>query len=200
MSRISGSTQEGVSVALSSKFTIPGVRLKPAAQRAGRLHAQHQAGMLTRWYAGLHGPQRQHSPGRAGARVRATSAPFQGLPAELACRDEQPNWRRKLRKAVLVQVVQGEPAVWYLLREGRHHYLDINCMYSPVSFSILLQLDATEVTEYEALGRIFLDFLASEVSFRPIRYWSRDLTGTLAERAREAVTNWKGAQQGGPPA
>ena len=72
-------------------------------------------------------------------------------------------------------------------------------MQSAVSFSILMQLDDAEATEYTELGRVFLDYLAAKVSFRPTRYWSRNLTGPLAEEAREAVTNWQRAQQGRPP-
>jgi hypothetical protein len=100
------------------------------------------------------------------------------------------------RKAELVEVIQYETAAWYLLREGGHYYLDVNCMRPVVSFSILLQLNDDEEPEYNALGRIFLEFLAAEIRFRPSRYWSRHLTGPLAERAREAVTNWQRAQQG----
>jgi hypothetical protein len=95
-----------------------------------------------------------------------------------------------------VEVIHCEPADWYLLREGGHYYLDVNCSQPVVSFSILLQLNDDEEPEYNALGRVFLEFLAAEVRFRPTRYWSRHLIGPLAERAREAVTNWQRVQPG----
>jgi hypothetical protein len=98
-----------------------------------------------------------------------------------------------------VEVVHCEPAFWYLFREGGHLYFDINCTQSAVSFSILMQLDDDEAAEYNELGRVFLEYLAAKVSFRPIPYWSRNLTGSLAEETREAVTSWQRAQEGRPP-
>jgi hypothetical protein len=95
----------------------------------------------------------------------------------------------------LVEVVQHEPASWYLLREDGHHYFDINCSQSASSFSILLQFNEDEESEYHALGRIFLDYLAAKVSYWSSRYWSRNLIGVLAEGAHEAEANWQRAHQ-----
>jgi len=95
----------------------------------------------------------------------------------------------------LVEVIQYEPASWYLLREGGNHYLDINCTQSAVSFSILLQFNDEEESRYNAQGRMFLEYLASEVSYQPSRYWSRNLIGPLAEGAGEAVANWQRARR-----
>jgi hypothetical protein len=98
-----------------------------------------------------------------------------------------------------VEVIASESASWYLLRKDGQHYLDVNCMASFASFSILLRLDAAEEEEYRALGRAFLQYFAAKVSYWSSRYAARDVTGPLATEAHEAAMNWQRAHQSGSP-
>jgi len=63
-------------------------------------------------------------------------------------------------------------------------------MQSFVSFSVLLQLDDEEESEYIGLGRTFIDYLAAKVAYWPERYRSRNIKGALADEMHEAVMTW----------
>lgn len=98
-----------------------------------------------------------------------------------------------------MEVILSEPASWYLLRAGEHHYFDVNCTEPLVSFSILLKFDDDEEAEYHALGRTFLQYFAAKVNYWSSRYWSRNITGALAEDAHQAAMSWQRAHEAGPP-
>lgn len=91
----------------------------------------------------------------------------------------------------IVEVVDHQPGGWFLLAEGRQHYLDINCALPLVSVDILLQLNADEEEELRVLGRIFTDYLAAKVSAWPHRYQPRDQSKTRAPDVTAAVDRWR---------
>jgi hypothetical protein len=90
-----------------------------------------------------------------------------------------------------VDVVECRPGSWYLLTEGGHHYLDVQCGLPLVDISMLVRLDEGEESEFSALGRTFLDYLAAKVSYWSGRYRSRAIEGELADEARTAIVRWQ---------
>ena len=82
---------------------------------------------------------------------------------------------------------------WCLLREGEHHYLDVNCHLPMVDVSILLRLEPDEEVELHALGNVFTDYLAAKVAYWTDRYWSRNLTGEISSRVTAAIVQWRAA-------
>jgi hypothetical protein len=98
-----------------------------------------------------------------------------------------------------MEVVDHEPAGWYLLTEGADHYFDVNCSHSAVGFSILLRFDDDERARYHAQGRAFLERFAEEVNYYSGRYRSRDVTGALAHEAGRAIATWQRERAVRPP-
>ncbi|MFF5289213.1 hypothetical protein [Paractinoplanes globisporus] len=80
---------------------------------------------------------------------------------------------------------------WFLLREGNHHYLAVNCHLPLVDISLLIRLEPDEETELHALGRTFADYLAAKVAYWPDRYRPRDLDRELGAEVDAAVARWR---------
>ncbi len=91
-----------------------------------------------------------------------------------------------------MDVIDDQPGGWFLLRDGAHHYLDVNVHLPLVDTSILLQLDDVEEAEL-ILGRPFVDYLAAKVNFWSDRYQSRNVTGPRADEAHQAIMRWIGS-------
>jgi hypothetical protein len=91
----------------------------------------------------------------------------------------------------VVEVLEYQSGGWFLLSEGDHHYLDVNCRLPLVDTSILLRLDEDEEAELRALGRTFVEYLAAKVSYWPDRYQERAMGGELAAEVNAAVARWR---------
>lgn len=95
-----------------------------------------------------------------------------------------------------MDVIDHQPGGWFLLRDGAHHYLDVNVHQPMVGTSILLQLDADEETEL-ILGRPFVEYLAARINYWSGQYQARNVTGPVAEEADRAIRRWLGSGRTG---
>jgi hypothetical protein len=90
-----------------------------------------------------------------------------------------------------MEVVLHEPSSWYLLKKGDTYYIDVNCEASFVGFSLMVQLDPDEYTEYHALGRAFLQYFAAKINYWSDHYKERNVTGPLQQESTEAIKEWQ---------
>ena len=93
-----------------------------------------------------------------------------------------------------LEVVDHCPAAWFLLRGDNGEdgvYLDVACDQGAVGFSLLIRLTAEESEEHRALGRVFVDYLATKVACWPSRYRDRDLTPALGPEVSAAVARFR---------
>ena len=88
-----------------------------------------------------------------------------------------------------MEVTDHQPGGWYLLRDGAHHYLDVNVHLPLVDTSILIQLNEEEETE-SILGRVYIDYLAARVNYWSSQYQARNITGPVAKEAHQAIMRW----------
>jgi hypothetical protein len=96
-----------------------------------------------------------------------------------------------------VEVVEHQPGGWFLLTDGDHHYLDVNCSLPLVDTTILLRLDEDEDAELRALGRPFVESFAAKVNHWSGRYRERHVGGDTGERAADALTRYLRAERPG---
>ena len=80
---------------------------------------------------------------------------------------------------------------WFLLREGDHHYLTVNCHLPLVDVSITLRLDPEEEVELHALGHVYTDYLASKIAYWTDRYWVRNLNGDISAEVTATIVKWR---------
>lgn len=93
-----------------------------------------------------------------------------------------------------VDVIDHQPAGWFLLRDGDDLFLDVNCTHGAVGYSWLIMLDGPERRAYQDDGRIVLHRLAraiqdSDPGGRGTTsvYRDRDLTGERGQEVLHAV-------------
>lgn len=93
-----------------------------------------------------------------------------------------------------VEVLEYGPQAWYLLREGRHLYLDVNCSHSFVGYNFTMQLNSDEAAKYRRRGRVYVDELAQAIQYSApgvsgncSRYKDRLVAPQAAARVNEAI-------------
>ena len=97
-----------------------------------------------------------------------------------------------------MEVVDHEPGLWFLLREGRALFLDANCNHSFIGYTFLIELAPNEVRAYRERGRDYLTRLAEGIhDSAPILvasdspYKGRDLSRPLGARVSAAIGAWR---------
>lgn len=96
-----------------------------------------------------------------------------------------------------MEVIDRDPAAWFLLRDGEDLLLDVNCSGGAVGYSWLVRLDAAERSAYHEEGRRAIDRLASAISdSAPAArsgaspYADRDLSRSLGQDVVAAIRRW----------
>jgi hypothetical protein len=98
-----------------------------------------------------------------------------------------------------MHVIDHEPHFWFLFEQEDALLLDINCNHGPVGYSVMIQLNAEETSEYSLKGHAFLNVLAQAVqdSGPGGGYQLRDLSAALARESLVAVNAWRAARNEG---
>lgn len=75
-----------------------------------------------------------------------------------------------------MKIIEFERKGWFFLREENNFYIDVNCSHSFVGFGMLIKLDNPEITEYQNIGRIYLNCLANDIqNFALSKYKERNI-------------------------
>jgi len=90
-----------------------------------------------------------------------------------------------------VEVVDYVERGWFLLREGEHHYLTVNCHLPLADVSITLRLSPEEEAELHALGHVFAAYFAAKIAYWTDRYWPRNLNGAISTQITDAIVTWR---------
>ncbi|RYG63805.1 hypothetical protein EON80_20475 [bacterium] len=93
-----------------------------------------------------------------------------------------------------MKVADYGPQAWFLLKDESRYYLSVRCQKSFVEFELLVQLNAAEYSEYHALGHVYIDYLASRISYWADEYTSRDLSKQLSDQVHQTIMAWKATQ------
>lgn len=105
-----------------------------------------------------------------------------------------------------VDVVDHEPAGWFLLRDGDDLLLDVNCTHGAMGYSWLIRLDPSERRAYRHEGRTALVLLAQAIQDSApaahgtvSAYRDRDVTDARGQDVLDAVDRWRDATGGATP-
>jgi len=96
-----------------------------------------------------------------------------------------------------MQVIDSQPAAWFLFEDGADLFLDVNCDHSAVGYSVLIKLMPEEVAEYRTVGRSSISRLAARVQDSGPRgdYQKRDVSSTYGDASMAAVLAWRASTQ-----
>jgi hypothetical protein len=96
-----------------------------------------------------------------------------------------------------MQVIDSEPAAWFLFEDGADLFLDVNCSHSAAGYSVLIRLLPEEVADYRAAGRSSISRLADRVQDSgPFgSFQQRDVSSVHGDASMEAVRAWRASTQ-----
>ncbi|HVG46292.1 MAG TPA: hypothetical protein VM890_16230 [Longimicrobium sp.] len=96
-----------------------------------------------------------------------------------------------------MQVIDSEPAAWFLFEDGADLFLDVNCNHSAAGYSVLIKLLPEEVADYWTAGRSSISRLADRVQDSGPHggYQKRDVSSTYGDASMEAVRAWRASTQ-----
>lgn len=97
-----------------------------------------------------------------------------------------------------MKMLMNGPQLWFFLQDGNDYLLTVRCQSGFAEFETLIQLSPEEYREYHALGRVYIEYLASRVSYFARDYQERNLTVKLGAQVHETIMKWKAANPDAP--
>jgi len=95
----------------------------------------------------------------------------------------------------LMEILDSEPHGWYLLPDGDHLLLDVNCSYSAFSFDMVVRLTPSEAQGYGVEGRPFVERLAETVQREAMtEFRIRDVAAEVGPRVLETIVAARGSR------
>jgi hypothetical protein len=64
-----------------------------------------------------------------------------------------------------MKVIDRAPHAWYLVENEGRLFLDVACSQSAVDYSVLIELDRSERSEFEKRGHDYLNELAAAIAY-----------------------------------
>ncbi|UFH32093.1 hypothetical protein LNP04_19325 [Chryseobacterium sp. C-71] len=87
-----------------------------------------------------------------------------------------------------MKIIDFESKSWFFLSNEKDYYIDVNCSYSFVGFNMLIQLNTSELTEYQNCGRDYLNSLVKNIQqYGLSNYNDRNIKGDVERLANEAI-------------
>ncbi|RBO82657.1 hypothetical protein [Marinomonas aquiplantarum] len=94
-----------------------------------------------------------------------------------------------------MNVVEHSPAAWFLLEQDDEYYIDVNCSSGLVGFSVLVQLNGSEKTNYKNQGVEFINGLAEVIADKAELNHPRNIKNNeLLNIVHESIMSWKQLQ------
>ncbi len=95
-----------------------------------------------------------------------------------------------------MQVIDHEPLFWFFLQHENHYYLDVNCSYSFVGFTRLIQLNDLEVKAYLEKEFVFINELASEIQYAmKSTYADRHIMGEIGDLVHKTIMDYNSKKE-----
>lgn len=84
-----------------------------------------------------------------------------------------------------MKIIDFESKSWFFLSHEEDYYIDVNCNYSFLGFTMLIQLSKIEINEYENQGK---DYLAMNIQqYALSHYKDRNVKGDTERMVNEAI-------------
>ena len=112
-----------------------------------------------------------------------------------ASRVQPSAWEKRL------EVIDHEPAFWFLLGDGHRLFLDVNCSHSVVAYDFLMELDESERALQRSQGHAYVSQLAETIRTSApgvrdsaSRYEPRNIASDYRTQVLEAIKTWRAQQ------
>jgi hypothetical protein len=96
-----------------------------------------------------------------------------------------------------MEVIDHEPLLWFLLRDGEEYFLDVNATASFVGYNLLVRLTDEERAAYAASGHDYLTRLADSLNYHTEYNKTRNVHREYGDQAHTAIMAWKAANADG---
>jgi hypothetical protein len=87
-----------------------------------------------------------------------------------------------------MRIVEFDRSAWFFLTDGNDFFMDVNCNYSFLGFTKVIQLNQDEVAAYKNEGKTYLIKLANEIQYLALStYKERNVNREMEEQVSEAI-------------
>jgi hypothetical protein len=87
-----------------------------------------------------------------------------------------------------MKIIDFESKSWFFLSHEDNYYIDVNCNYSFVGFTMLIQLNNSEVVEYQNHGKNYLNSLAKNIQYYALStFKDRNIKGDVERLVNDAI-------------
>jgi hypothetical protein len=90
-----------------------------------------------------------------------------------------------------MEVIDHEPQLWFLLREGEEYYQNVRCQRGFMDYSMLVRYTPEERATYQSSGHAFAATLGQNIADNPPHYEDRDYDKQLATRVTQTIVAWR---------
>lgn len=91
-----------------------------------------------------------------------------------------------------MQVIDHQPAAWFLLQEGNEYFLDVSCERGAVGFSVTIRLAEEERKLYAGGGHAYVMELGEQIFNKSAPGDPRAIRDpALGQRIHHAIMSWK---------
>ncbi len=87
-----------------------------------------------------------------------------------------------------MKIIDFESKSWFFLSHENDCYIDVNCSHSFINFNMLIQLNESELKEYENSGRNYLNSFVLEIQqYALSKFKDRNIKGDVERLANDAI-------------
>ncbi|KUJ52344.1 hypothetical protein [Chryseobacterium sp. JAH] len=90
-----------------------------------------------------------------------------------------------------MKIIDFESKSWFFLNHENDYYIDVSCNFSFVGFNMLIQLNKSELHEYQNNGKDYLIFLVKDIQqYALSTYKDRNIKGDIERIANDSIINF----------
>ncbi|MEG0984226.1 hypothetical protein [Algoriella sp.] len=92
-----------------------------------------------------------------------------------------------------MKVIHHEPLFWFFIKDKNSFFIDVNCSHSFFGFTVLIELDEIEVSQYRIQGKQYLNDLANNIQYYALyTYKDRNKSNDkISESIDEVIMTFK---------
>ncbi|MDF2551228.1 MAG: hypothetical protein K0R77_503 [Chryseobacterium sp.] len=87
-----------------------------------------------------------------------------------------------------MKIIDFESKSWFFLSHEEDYYIDVNCSHSFISFNMLIQLNKSEMSQYQNNGRDYLNSFVKEIQHYALStFKDRNIKGEMERIANDSI-------------
>lgn len=85
-------------------------------------------------------------------------------------------------------VIDFQPQSWFFLKNDTEYFIDVNCNHSAFGFNLLIQLNQSEINDYNKYGKVFLSNFANDIQYYALtKYTKRQVPSEIENVVNDAI-------------